>query len=170
MYLFQLVSDTKYDMLSAIYIPLCIYFNWSCSREPYCIAYIYIPLCIYFNDYMRVNGLMAFWFTFHYVSISTIVLISICLSLRKFTFHYVSISTVKRQQRKQQLRHLHSTMYLFQPCLWLLLLRWLCYLHSTMYLFQPHLRVMLHQFLRHLHSTMYLFQPGLEVELSQYPF
>ena len=33
---------------------------------------------------------------------------------KKFTFHYVSIKTVCQKQLRQQLQHLHSTMYLLK--------------------------------------------------------
>ena len=114
MYLFQLATDIQFSVFISIYI----------------------PLCIYFNDYSYVLTIDGTSFTFHYVSISTILLI---------------ISAVATL-------HLHSTMYLFQlqplPAASLQQR----YLHSTMYLFQQSFRPHLSVAKFYLHSTMYLFQ------------
>ena len=100
----------------------------------------------------------------------------------RFTFHYVSISTCVRFHNLNALFHLHSTMYLFQPCfpaycasLFKIyiplciyfnfhansLLTFYLYLHSTMYLFQPEPIYPKVYHYSHLHSTMYLFQQAL---------
>ncbi len=136
MYLFQRSVTTFVYGCSHIYIPLCIYFNTIASGTTtvphndlhstmylfqlndnymfYLRKGIYIPLCIYFNDYTLV-----------YTNDKNL-----------FTFHYVSISTVLIMDFAEADQYLHSTMYLFQPtrrgqprlsCK---------YLHSTMYLFQ----------------------------------
>ena len=55
---------------------------------------IYIPLCIYFNCRTRYSQRHSWWFTFHYVSISTFIAFSIKNFWYIFTFHYVSISTL----------------------------------------------------------------------------
>ena len=76
-----------------IYIPLCIYFNQLGVNPDIFGILIYIPLCIYFNAARFSVVDVVPVFTFHYVSISThLVLNTIIISL-KFTFHYVSIST-----------------------------------------------------------------------------
>ena len=53
-------------------------------------------------------------FTFHYVSISTLLLRTVKVLRIVFTFHYVSISTRAQILKMQKIMHLHSTMYLFQ--------------------------------------------------------
>ena len=79
---------------TAIYIPLCIYFNLILTRTTKALNLIYIPLCIYFNRLLIVFHCRTIQFTFHYVSIST-MLASTYLSISSiFTFHYVSISTI----------------------------------------------------------------------------
>ena len=79
------------------------------------ILIIYIPLCIYFNSFFKTCPYVLAIFTFHYVSISTIVFILL----------------------ENHLVYLHSTMYLFQLILFLILSLVGTNLHSTMYLFQP---------------------------------
>ena len=76
----------------------------------------------------------------------------------RFTFHYVSISTCVRFHNLNALFHLHSTMYLFQPC-------FPAYCASLFKIYIPlciyfnfHANSLL-TFYLYLHSTMYLFQP-----------
>ena len=145
---------------------------------------IYIPLCIYFNRYERCNNAVRPRFTFHYVSISTVLLVLCWFFLYKFTFHYVSISTFCFERTYHILHHLHSTMYLFQRSVTTFVYGCshiyipLCIyfntiasgtttvphndLHSTMYLFQ-HRKLDVSGYIQtYLHSTMYLFQPMSE--------
>ena len=79
-------------------------------------------------------------------------------SVHSFTFHYVSISTIIPLILLIFLTHLHSTMYLFQPVEHRINLVRHIHLHSTMYLFQPTGTLTFSLILRNLHSTMYLFQ------------
>ena len=51
-------------------------------------------------------------FTFHYVSIKSIVVVSASAYVFAFTFHYVSIKSSANAQRLLCGLHLHSTMYL----------------------------------------------------------
>ena len=53
-----------------------------------------------------------------------------------FTFHYVSISTLSFPESTDAVKHLHSTMYLFQPEPIYPKVYHYSHLHSTMYLFQ----------------------------------
>ena len=72
MYLFQPRALSKSSRFFInIYIPLCIYFNW--SQPPW------------HSSWNR--------FTFHYVSISTSAIWNLITHITTFTFHYVSIST-----------------------------------------------------------------------------
>ena len=77
-----------------IYIPLCIYFNFSSYDRNSNVVFIYIPLCIYFNI-----QLCLFCLRFLNHLHSTMYLFQL-LGFNRFGFRYV---------------HLHSTMYLFQP-------------------------------------------------------
>ena len=95
MYLFQLAVTPTFSASFLIYIPLCIYFNKVFFNPFISPILIYIPLCIYFN--LKTGaGMMkcCHTFTFHYVSISTII--------PRFRFSIIIV-------------YLHSTMYLFQP-------------------------------------------------------
>ena len=136
MYLFQLIIIYCEPYITVIYIPLCIYFNKESSLACLIICWIYIPLCIYFNCCLHPYLFFAVLFTFHYVSISTIIpLNSVVLSV-----------------------NLHSTMYLFQRRPFWTSSRSGANLHSTMYLFQRPGNACIHELHSHLHSTMYLFQ------------
>ena len=96
MYLFQrYVKDCGVTSVTAIYIPLCIYFNQQPTRHILKALSIYIPLCIYFNLMCAIIKLSNKKFTFHYVSISTHLVLFIFLCVL----------------------NLHSTMYLFQPAM-----------------------------------------------------
>ena len=75
---------------------------------------IYIPLCIYFNEYRGQLPYSKLLFTFHYVSISTHLLLKLMLLFI----------------------NLHSTMYLFQLIQLISMFHFGENLHSTMYLFQ----------------------------------
>ena len=68
---------------SFIYIPLCIYFNNQLYCQLSITCNIYIPLCIYFNVAIADIKADSFLFTFHYVSISTgmVILIRIYASI-----------------------------------------------------------------------------------------
>ena len=79
-----------------IYIPLCIYFNFSSYDRNSNVVFIYIPLCIYFNIQLC---LVCLRFLNHLHS--TMYLFQL-LGFNRFGFRYV---------------HLHSTMYLFQQVL-----------------------------------------------------
>ena len=92
MYLFQPAHLPRDRCASIIYIPLCIYFNPAPEVAILTILIIYIPLCIYFNSFFKTCPYVLAIFTFHYVSISTIVFILL----------------------ENHLVYLHSTMYLFQ--------------------------------------------------------
>ena len=106
----------RYSASSRIYIPLCIYFNWTLSDfvnwvKKFTFHYVSIS-----TDSGHSGGGGSSRFTFHYVSISTEsylnrhtrenIYIPLCIyfNLRflnlvirvyQFTFHYVSISTPK---------------------------------------------------------------------------
>ena len=56
-------------------------------------SFLYIPLCFYFNPKVNIVTASRTYFTFHYVSISTILSELFCFQQGSFTFHYVSIST-----------------------------------------------------------------------------
>ncbi len=94
MYLFQPVFLCSALHRAQIYIPLCIYFN---VNEILCcglVNSIYIPLCIYFNGQSDTNNSINPTFTFHYVSISTLltillnlinsIYIPLCIYFNKF--------------------------------------------------------------------------------------
>ena len=155
-------------------------FQLTITNVRYTLTAIYIPLCIYFNFRQRAPCSCRVVFTFHYVSISTTCKYPARCDNLKFTFHYVSISTsiiinstslkiiyiplciyfnIRRSPAWfTAINDLHSTMYLFQP-------------ESVLYF--PYLSMIftfhyvsistrfLHEFCFqwfHLHSTMYLFQ------------
>ena len=73
MYLFQLDDYEFEPFLLFIYIPLCIYFNDMLEVFKWIPELIYIPLCIYFNEGVGDSDKMISSFTFHYVSISTLI-------------------------------------------------------------------------------------------------
>ena len=156
---FNVQADYDIRQEGFIYIPLCIYFNIRVSIAFVIWLFIYIPLCIYFNKYIRFVDGKILLFTFHYVSISTNLIIRkdtnqisiyipLCIyfnndtsndktSVNSFTFHYVSISTSSITILTVLITYLHSTMYLFQQVLIMDFAEADQYLHSTMYLFQP---------------------------------
>ena len=73
-------------------------------------------------------------FTFHYVSINSVLTSNRPLSGSVFTFHYVSINSKRRKQAPPGLTYLHSTMYLLIQIIQLLYSPVFIHLHSTMYL------------------------------------
>ena len=119
---------------------------------------IYIPLCIYFNWFSpSENRLYVFSFTFHYVSISTILTIRILVVIRI----YIPLC-IYFNMHKLIIYFLRSFIYI-PLCIYFNLIRLyiliLHYnLHSTMYLFQPCAITGTTLLPIHLHSTMYLFQ------------
>ena len=140
----------------AIYIPLCFYFIVACMMWYCCSVYIYIPLCFYFIWMSLCWPPMQTWFTFHYAStlsnilmsaknLAWIIYIPLCFYfitsvLRRkelsawFTFHYAS--TLSRITASQQIRRVLFTFHYA----------------STLSASARHFR---EQFL-HLHSTMLL--------------
>ena len=141
-----------------IYIPLCIYFNFSKVSKFPMLLIIYIPLCIYFNK----KWLQIFCSQLHLHSTMYLFqLVNIPLlpnSPKPFTFHYVSISTRISKWHFIGRDNLHSTMYLFQPidnsppapAMWI-------YIPLCIYFNVVQSITLAHSF-SHLHSTMYLFQ------------
>ena len=103
-----------------------------------------------------------FIFTFHYVSIKSVLSHWLSLSLQPFTFHYVSIKSVQCQTMYcQDQPHLHSTMYLLNPDrLDTIFLFFRTYLHSTMYLLNRVVAAVINSKYINLHSTMYLLNPN----------
>ena len=95
-------------------------------------------------------------FTFHYVSINSLLLTHDYYEIIKFTFHYVSINSKSYNPCTLADMYLHSTMYL------LILLRskiHFCiqsHLHSTMYLLIHSPFFYVYCAVVYLHSTMYL--------------
>ena len=96
----------------------------------------------------------------------------------KFTFHYVSIKSVVREYRLLEILHLHSTMYLLnryphyktlvssmiftfhyvsiKSSTFKSMIIYIYYLHSTMYLLNQNQRCQQVILKLYLHSTMYL--------------
>ncbi len=132
--LFQSVHQSNTHLHSTMYL----FQPKNRSGNDEVLSYIYIPLCIYFNHYSTFSLLHHHCiFTFHYVSISTDafevppffksnIYIPLCIyfNLSAGAFPVVSF-------------YLHSTMYLFQPPFCQDSSIRHCHLHSTMYLFQP---------------------------------
>ena len=87
------MSAIKKYKTQLLYIPLCIYFNTFPYEISYGLSMLYIPLCIYFN---------------------ALAIRLIIPHMMFFTFHYVSISTMRVEEGAAFLCSLHSTMYLFQ--------------------------------------------------------
>ena len=56
-----------------------------------------------------------FLFTFHYVSIKSVLHKVVCSGIIRFTFHYVSIKSYIIRDREGGNTNLHSTMYLLNP-------------------------------------------------------
>ena len=86
--------------------------------------------------------------------------------LSLFTFHYVSISTMIERLSSILCSYLHSTMYLFQRRWFWNWFRLNIYLHSTMYLFQLFVVGTIVPIGFNLHSTMYLFQLSADIQFS----
>ena len=114
MYLFQRAALRMNTLTTFIYIPLCIYFNWFSPSE---------------------NRLYVFSFTFHYVSISTILTIRILVVIRIYIPLCIYFNLIRLYILILHY-NLHSTMYLFQPCAITGTTLLPIHLHSTMYLFQ----------------------------------
>mgnify|MGYP003279654363 CR=1 FL=1 len=138
MYLFQLIVSNLYLLLL-----------------PYLHSTMYLFQRMHHAHYAMHHAL----FTFHYVSISTVLNALPISSTDKFTFHYVSISTLFFLPVYPIAHDLHSTMYLFQQLAYQFdsadSLRFTFHYVSisTLYALMNYARKH-----RDLHSTMYLFQ------------
>ena len=82
------------------------------------------------------------------------------LSVSRFTFHYVSIKSLVLYDVSLVFSYLHSTMYLLNHYMWVPKGSKICNLHSTMYLLNHFLTLCLNSFAKNLHSTMYLLNQG----------
>ena len=73
-------------------------------------------------------------FTFHHVSIKTKTYACCCVFNKSFTFHHVSIKTYKTAKADYEKKYSHSTMYLLKLRRSSAALSLNTYSHSTMYL------------------------------------
>ena len=99
LFTFHYVSISTITPMVALVRPLhlhsTMYLFQLHSRSFILISFIiYIPLCIYFNPIRKAATKKPSKFTFHYVSISTILTKYAIQYIKQFTFHYVSISTL----------------------------------------------------------------------------
>ena len=99
LFTFHYVSISTITPMVALVRPLhlhsTMYLFQLHSRSFILISFIiYIPLCIYFNPIRKAAAKKPSKFTFHYVSISTILTKYAIQYIKQFTFHYVSISTL----------------------------------------------------------------------------
>ena len=76
-------------------------------------------------------------FTFHYVSIKSLLQYKAIPTTVVFTFHYVSIKSITHKSTYRKNRYLHSTMYLLNPGELGSSHTIYANLHSTMYLLNP---------------------------------
>ena len=95
-------------------------------------------------------------FTFHYVSIKSVINLHICRNFRYLhsTMYLLNLYLFSRMGCKYQ--NLHSTMYLLNLADAINILVHVLNLHSTMYLLNRRQYVPRYSSLYHLHSTMYL--------------
>ena len=178
---FNVQADYDIRQEGFIYIPLCIYFNIRVSIAFVIWLFIYIPLCIYFNKYIRFVDGKILLFTFHYVSISTNLIIrkdtnqiSIYIPLCIYfnwnpvpqqmilMLIYIPLCIYFNNDTSNDKTSVNSFTFHYvsiSTSSITILTVLITYLHSTMYLFQQVLIMDFAEADQYLHSTMYLFQP-----------
>ena len=108
------------------------------------------------------------YFTFHYVSIKTLIVPLPIVDGVYFTFHYVSIKTMIERGIKQKELALHSTMSLLKPNSSYTASGSFTTLHSTMSLLKRQLAMRSIHTGISLHSTMSLLKRGICNEKCNY--
>ena len=100
-------------------------------------------------------------FTFHHVSIKTLVAKHYCKVIISFTFHHVSIKTYKTAKADYEKKYSHSTMYLLKRPISFTMISSVVFTFHHVSIKTKKLPQALEKALANSHSTMYLLKLSL---------